>query len=57
MGQATRWGDLTIMQGYPPLMEILTTIGEVAAFFMLGIVACACVMKGLNWLLEKCDPD
>ena len=45
------------MTGYPSLTEMVVTIGQIAFFFLLGIVGCACIMRGLYWLLKKCDPE
>lgn len=52
-------GDVAMveMSGYPSLVEIIATIAEIVFFFLFGVIACACVMKGFYWLLEKCDPD
>lgn len=48
---------MVAMSGYPSLVEIIVTIAEVVFFFLLGIVACACAMAGIYWMLKKCDPD
>ena len=39
-----------LMPGYPSLLEIMTTIGWIAFFFLLGIV----ILAGLCWMLKKC---
>ena len=41
------------MTGYPTLLDIVMTIGQVTFYFLLGIVGCACAMKGLTWLMKR----